>query len=112
MSVLDGGWSMPEFSLMDETPARAEVFEVRRRDCGRHGPLPSETKDFVPTPGGWALILVVTGALAWALWQAAGDEAGFAWLVLSTVLGYAVAMAAWGAVRLVRDARADRREAK
>lgn len=87
---------------------RPDLFEVS--DAGHAGPrrLPSEVRDFVPTPGGWAGIVAVTVGLAWVAWQAGSEDAGIGWLVASMVLGYSIALIAWAVIRRELDRREDR----
>lgn len=92
----------------DRTP-RPDVFRAGERDTGQRSRLPSEQRDFAPTPGGWAGIIVVAVFLAWLMWQQGGEDAGLGWLVASVVLGYAIATMGWTAIRRHLDRREDQR---
>lgn len=91
-----------------EQAPHSNIFEVTNRPGTDQPPLPSETRDFAPTPGGWAGIIMATGILAWLIWRQGGDDAGIGWLVASALLGYFIATIAWTAVRRELDRREDR----
>lgn len=82
-----------------------EVFDVTSHTGSPHRRLPSETRDFAPTPVGWAGILAGTGGLAMLVWQVGGDDRGIRWLVVSVVIGYFLAAIVWTAIRRELDRR-------
>ena len=95
---------------MPESPIRPQIYNVTPRDHEQFRALPSESRDFVPTPRGWIGIVGVTAALAWLIFQAGGDQAGAGWLVVSVVTSYFLAVMSWTVIRRERDRRDDRRD--
>lgn len=85
----------------------SEIFEVTNRSEAEHHPLPSEMRNFAPTPSGWAGVLVATGILAWLIWRQGGEDAGLSWFAGSIVVGYFVAAMGWTAIRRELDKRED-----
>lgn len=96
--------------MMNDLPVPPDIYEVARRDCAKHSPLPSETRDFAPTLVGWLGIFMATGVLAWLVWRAAGDGGDISTLVLSAIAGYVGALMGWTAIRWQRDEREDRQQ--
>jgi hypothetical protein len=76
----------------------------------QRSPLPSETRDFAPTPLGWVGIIVATGMLASLIWRMGEDGPRVSWLAVSVVIGYFIATMAWAAIRTQLDKREDRKQ--